>query len=446
MITEKRKQEFVNYLFNKNKKQLFIDMSMELVNDFHHMLGDEVTSSRAIDAFVRNRWSGYVSRDRATYQILEEYANFFERELPAFSDAFHKHVRETFEGEARKAMRVYKDTLVFIPPNAKIAPFLLGKLTNGQFIEAYKSLQNLIYEIYDDIEHGSPFDWGWLDWRAITGEGINHNRVMMVFGALVESSCIENDMLIVDKKIFYQHNICKPIANIKLMFKKFSGKGFLIEEFDNKQSAVFRVSYPRKPNLITVLHTYFNRGYGNNSKYTFSYRFVEDPTVQSREAFFLAQTDGEPLPIREIYFWLYDEAVKYGFVPMGFEKMGCYVYKKESQEWLLLGNGSSYHEDEFLHSVNYKLAVKTRFYHVFQTHQDKIGDLMKRFPSSFGRPWTQCFMCKKNSLDCKYRINFKLSSNDYYHCAKHHYLYFHDPNFDDVKVICELFKLENNIK
>ena len=118
-------------------------------------------SSGDINKFVRKRWSGYVSRDRATYQILNDYANFCDKESSLFTNAFHEHIRETFEGEARKAMRAYKNALVNIPDGTKIDSFFLEKLTNDEFAEAFKSLQKLIFSIYDAIECCSPFNWGW---------------------------------------------------------------------------------------------------------------------------------------------------------------------------------------------------------------------------------------------------------------------------------------------
>ena len=167
--------------------------------------------------------------------------------------------------------------------------------------------------------------------------------------------------------------------------------------------------------------------------------------MQNREPFFLAKTDGEPEQLREIYYWLYDEAEKHGFSPTGNENMGCYSFKKGSKEWLLLGNGSSYHEDEFLHSPNYALAAKVRYMRVFKSNPEKIENLRKRFPDLFGRPWTQCCRCKTKADECKTRIIFQKNGNDYHHCGSRSYLYFHDPELDDVKAILELYKLENNI-
>ena len=233
-----------------------------------------------------------------------------------------------------------------------------------------------------------------------------------------------------------------------MMLKGFMRTGLYIEGFDDKKSNSFSVSCSDTPNLIYVLCSYFKRRPDDckNHIRTFSYRFVENPDTQTRETFFLAKTDGEPEQLREIYYWLYDEAVKHGFAPQGNENMGCYSYKRSKDEWLLLGSGHSYHEDEFLHSPNYQLAAKSRFYQVFQTHPERIADLRKRFPDSFGRPWNACCRCKAKADECKKRVTFKKGSQDYHHCGARAYFYFHDPDFDDVKTILELYKIENNIK
>ena len=271
---------------------------------------------------------------------------------------------------------------------------------------------------------------------------------MIILEAMVGSGQMDGNALVVDKKRFGRHSICKPIVKTNLMLEGFMRTGLHIEGLGDKKTTTFSVSCPDTPNLIYVLCSYFKRRPDDckNHVHAFSYRFIENPDMQTRETFFLAKTDGEPEQLREIYYWLYDEAVKHGFAPQSNENMGCYSYKRGKDEWLLLGSGHSYHEDEFLHSPNYKLAAKVRFHRVFKTHPEKIENLRKRFPDSFGRPWTQCFKCKTNPDDCKNRVTFKKGNNDYHHCGTKHHLYFHDPNFDDVKAILELHKIENSMK
>jgi len=437
------RQDFQQYLIEKGKKQAYIDMCKELLDSLYDTLDEETSFSKAIDSLVRRRWSGYVSKDRATYQILNDYADFCDSSLPVFTAAFREHISETFEGEARKAMRAYKDALVSIPIGTIIAADNLHGLSNEEFIDAFGSLQDFIRNIYSDIESGSPFGWGWPGWKAIAAEGINQNRIMMVLSALVGSGTINKDVLVVDKKSFGGYDICKPFAKTKLMLDGFVRLGLCIDGLTNNKATSFTVSCPNTPNLITVLYAYFKNP-SNQQWRVFSYRFVEDKSTQTRETFFLAKTDGLPINIQEMHYWLYDEALKYGYIPQGNESAGCYVYKKGTKVWLLIGSGSSYHEDEFLHSPNYTIAAKPVFHRVFQTHPEKIDALRKRFPHSFGRIWTRCWTCKTEFEKCKMRVKFELEAGEYYHCAKG-YLFFHDPNFDDVKAILELYKLENNL-
>jgi hypothetical protein len=389
--------------------------------------------------------------------MLSEYADFCEIFDPLFSSAFHSYIRETFEGETRKAMKAYKDSMVFIPVGTKINPVHLNGLSNEEFVSAFKALQDFLYAVYDEIECSSPFDWGFPSWNDLTWYGLIHNRVVMVLNALVECSHAENNVLVVDKQRFTAHAkqrideqvVCRPPKKTKLLLDGLNNMGMHIEGYDDADVPVFGVSFPGNPNVVAVLCSYFkerNPKITNHIRY-FSYRFVQEPATQNYETFFLAKTDGEPKHLREMYYWLYDEAMKYGFAPTGEEKIYCYLYKKGTKEWLLLGKGSSYHEEEFLHSVNHTISLKFAFPKIYHTHPEKIKWLKKRFPSSFATRWGGCYKCKekKGKLEtCKHRVMIN-QDNPKTGCVKG-YFYFHDPTFDDVKEILEMYKLENNIK
>jgi hypothetical protein len=294
--------------------------------------------------------------------------------------------------------------------------------------------------VYDAVEKGSPFKWGWPDWKGITAEGINHNRVLMTLDALAQSSRMENGVLVADKGEFAKFTVCKPMAKAKQMLAGLEKSGLQTKGLDDKNAPVFTVEYPANPAMLTVLYAYFQKNRGAHR--ILSHRFAEDPAAQPRETYFLAKTDGEPEERRTVYYWLYDEAVKHGYTPAERDHMGCYLYTKGTRIFMLLGGGHSYHEDDFLHTPPYKMAAKVQYLKVFDTHPGKIDALMKRFPDSFGRPWTQCYTCKKNFRECTNRINFPRVRKYYYHCGHHHHLYFHDPAFEDVQAIYELFILE----
>ena len=444
-------EKFLQYLDEKGKKQTYISTLGWRLKHIYDALQIQPTSSHVIDNLVRSIWSGYAGRDKTVYRFLNDYANFCEADYPEFTAAFHEHVCDTFEGEARKAMRAYKNTFVYIPEDTTIASYFLEGLTNNQFVNAFKSLQEVVYAIYDDIERSSPFDWGLPDWQGITGECFDHtrvNRVMMILNALVSSSRINDNILVVDKTLFGRHAACKPATRVSLFLKGLVSHGFHMEKYDIKESSVFTVSYPDIPNLMTVLFSYFKeRPDGQkNHVHVFSYRFVENPAVQTHETFFLAKTDGEPKELRDIYYWNYSEAVKHGFLPQGREVLGCYQYKKGTKEWLLLGNGHSYHEEDFLHSPPYAIAVKVCLPSVFRTHPQLTNELKKKFPNAFKNSFSNCRLERTKNCGemCKMRIITIINNREHIHCGRNT-LYFHDPTFDDVKMIYELYKLENSI-
>jgi len=449
-------EEFALYLGEKKKKQKYIDERVGFISSFYDELDGKSPTAKSIDTFIRNRWSGYVSRDKNRFALLNEYADACEQFDPEFANAFHKYIHETFEGETRKAMREYKNDMVFIPNDTVINRTYLDGLSNAEFVVAFKDLQSFLCDIYDAIEHDSPFDWGFPSWNGLTWYGLVQNRVVMLLNALVQCGKFENSTLIVDKYCFDEHSkkkadeqiICKPPEKTRLLLEGLIKMGLHIEGLDDMNLPFFCVSFPDNPNVINVIYSYFkekNTDITNHIRY-FSYRFIQDPATQSHETFFLAKTDGEPEHLREIYYWLYDEAVKYGFNPTGEEKMYCYLYKKGTKEWLLVGKGSSYHEEEFLHSVNYSLSVKFTFSKIYHTQPDKIEWLKNRFPSSFATRWGGCYKCKekKGTMEsCKNRV---ITNPDMRMGCVKGYFYFHDPTFDDIKEILEMYKLENNIK
>jgi len=451
----KNAQEFGEYLATKRKGYNYIKERVNFIEWFQGDLQGAAPTVALIDTFVRNRWCGYVSKDKHTFQVLSDYADFCGLTDPTFLEIFRAFARATFEGEARKAMKAYKAAMVFISPDTKINPLFLNGLSNDEFVRAFRALQDFMYAVYDAIEHGTPFDWGWPDWRELTWYGLIHNRVVMVLNALVACGHVENDALIVDKRRFAEHAqqradeqiICKPPEKTKLLLEGLHKMGLHIQGLDDKNTPTFTVTFPTHPHVIPVLCAYFKQAQTTHHIRYFSYRFIEDPAAQSHETFFLAKTDGEPAHIRDIYYWHYDQAVLHGFTPTGDEKLYCYLYKKGTKEWFLLGKGSSYHEEEFLHSVDYELSAKFAFPKTYHTHPDKIAWLKERFPSSFNTRWGGCHRCKakKGTMEtCKHRVIIH-PDNPHYRCIKG-YLYFHNPTFDDIKTMLEIFKLENNIK
>ena len=452
------KQEYMDFLTKERRTRDFEKVAY-MLGWLEARLGDGTPIIEAIDALVRDMWGGYVSRDKNTFQILSNYAEFCKDGYPAFYDGFSEYVRQTFEGDARKAVRAFRNGMVLIPDDVQIAGGYLCGLDAREYVAAFRALQEFFCEIYNAVAEGSPFEWGWPDWKELTFEGIVHNRVVLVLHGMVQCSHVENDILIVDKNRFMA--FCKKagLGNVDLLLKGFSAHGMNIVGLgDELLSVSFSMCTGKKSgdpkgrfreaeilnnrNIIAVLWSYFARpSTGDGHIRYFSYRFAEDPATQTHETLFLAKTDSEPAHIREIYYWSYAEAVRHGFVPMGEEKIFCYLFKKRSKEWLLLGKGSSYHEEEFLHSVDYTISAKFAFPKIFHKYPEKIAELKRRFPLAFATRWGVCHSCKADLHECKYRID----SGTGFRCMRGTH-FFHNPSFEDVKFMLELYKLENNIK
>jgi len=452
----KNAEDYIQYLAARRKKQKYIDERIGFISSYYDELNDELPTAKSIDTFIRNRWSGYVSRDKNRFAMLNEYAIACEQFDPAFANAFHEYIHETFEGEARKTMRAYKTGMVFIPDETIINPVHLGNLSNAEFVSTFKALQEFLYAVYDEIECGSPFDWGFPTWSDLTWLGLVQNRVVILFNAMVACGHEKNGVLYVDKQRFADHAkqrineqlLCHPIEKTALLINKLNIMGMQVNGYNEPEIPVFAVSFTDIPHAVTVLCEYFKDKNPNNANHVryFSYRFVQDPATQSHETFFLAMTDGEPPHLREIYYWLYDEAVKCDFQPTGEDKMYCYLYKKGSKEWLLVGKGSSYHEEEFLHSTPYDLSVKVAFPKVYAAHPEQFEWLKIHIPESFATRWGGCYKCKekKGTLEnCKNRVIIEPDKRMW--CIRG-YFYYHNPTFEDIKKFVAMYKIEQKLK
>lgn len=426
------KQLFLQYLNSKGKKQSHIDEYAAILEKLPPPVPAEI--GEFMKSALRSGGTGGI---KMAYQCLEEYAVFCEEELSdefLFADAFREHVREYFEGEARRAVDAYRQAMVPVPADCQINPGYLARLSNKEFVAAFHTLQEFVAAVYDDIRQGSPFEWGWPNWRAIEVYGINHNRVAQRLEALAAAE-IDYDTLTltVEKKQFYAYGVNKPKEPANTMLNGFMKHGLHIEGPDDKKSTVFKLSYPANPHVIVALYEYFKprysgcndcgencsgcyRGYTYDHLQALSYRFVE--TAQAREPYWLALTDGMPRPLRDIQYYLYDEAAKHGYSFAGMY-YGSITYVKGAKRWLHVRHQMPWGEQAARPWVNnYNWAVRTNLDTVLETQREEAAALIKKFPQEFDRI--------KDGKDTA--------------------LYFCDVGLDDVKEILRLFKLENKIK
>ena len=434
MIT---KQQFLQYLTDKKKKQAYIDECAGYAEHLAAAFDTQGITPAAIPDFnERSRtWSRVAVK--TAYQFLEDYAKFAEKEQPLVADAIRTGCRRIFEQTAKEEVNKRKQNILPIPTDAKIDPKHLGELTNEQFVTAFGELQRLVIACYEDIEK-DPFAWGYPDFYTTGGY---YNRINNILFAFVFCGEYDNGVLTVDAAKFFARADVKRHKNIEMMLSGFEKMGFIIEPFD-KKSKEFTVSFPNNPHVITVLNAYTSEIAENIEDWRiekprngFSYRYVECPTVQTYELEFLAEFDYMSPSLQEIQLWLHAEAEKYGFKidPNEAMEKGMMLYKKGSKRWLLVGQPQFY----LMHTK--EIFCKTIFRSV-NTHET-MPELYRRFPDTFQ---SNCRGCQGTN-PCTMRIEFEVDGKPRRCCAYNSFL-FKNPTLDDVKLILELFKLENKIK
>ena len=463
MTAARHKDSFATYLTEKKRAQKTIDEHMRLFDIF----GDTPPTTEEIGSFCWGKHgAGYGSVElTARWRFLDEFAAFCEAqesktdyELPIFAAAIRTLIHDHFEGSAWRAVTKFKQEIVPIPEDTQIDPQFLNGLSNYEFITAFKALQELIYGIYEGIEQGSPFEWGWPDWRGLKVYGINHDRVMRAFESLSYGELV-GDALVVDKKSYFASDHHKPQDRAILLLKGLAQHGLLIEGLEDKKATAFTVSCLDSPDVMRVIQSYFpsrpnpencdkctedcmeiahcwRTNYYRHTR-LISHRFVEvNERIEVRAPFatwtggkaeFLARTDFLPESLRRTHYAIHQDACKVGIWTDPFYDVfsGAIVYAKGT--W-------KKHTRLILWDHN---AIMVRLNRVFAKHPEKIAELESRFPEIFTKKRQGCADC---DTTCKYRYTGDKSWCGYIE------FWFEKPTHDDAIFIWELFKLDNNIK
>ncbi|HKM33465.1 MAG TPA: hypothetical protein VJY54_01825 [Lachnospiraceae bacterium] len=436
-ITPDTKTHYREYLIQKGKKYFFIDECMEFADIFAAVLADKPNVLDAIHVFIERINSRGLVVVKAAYQFLDDYAKFMEKEQPSLADAVRDGCQRIFEQTAINDVKEREQGILPIPADAKINPKHLGNLTNEQFITAFGELQQFVISCYKDIVK-APFEWGYPDFYSTGGY---YNRVNDILFALAFCGEYQNGVLTVDGNKFFVYNGVKMHKKVELMVTGFEKMGMKFDSF-NKKADTFCVTYPKNPLVLHALCSYVSEideskphwSYGK-PRNGFSYRFVECASAQTHETAFLAEFDYMPSALQEIQLWLYAEAAKSGFSIDSNEPLekGCMLYKKGSKRWLLAG------QPQFSWKKSNEIYVKTIFRKVLAN--DDIAEFYCRFPDTFQ---SNCRGCNGDK-PCIMRIEFNIDGKPRRCCAYNSFL-FKNPTLKDIKLILELFKLENKIK
>jgi len=347
-----------------------------------------------------------------------------------------------FEEIAKEAASSRKKLILLIPDNIKVDPKHLGKLTNEQFISAFRDLQKFIIKLYGEIEK-CPFDWGYPDFETTDGY---YNRLTDFLFSFVFCGAYNEGTLNVDMKKFAKFSVIKRHKKADSMIKCFNKNGLIIDGYDRK-SLSFTVTYPKNPDVIVVLNTYVY-ALGKNAlhwsaremcMWNFSYRFIEDSSMQKYETVFHTKMDLSSEKIKKIQYWLHEEAEEYGYkinVSHPYEK-NCIQYQKGVKSFLLAG-------EKEIKGVPV-IFSKVIFRNVFENNKETILKLNAKFPEVFKSNCTMCNGSKTKDSKCSMRICYDIEGKQQKNCAYRSFI-FYNPKLEDIKIILDLFLLENNIK
>jgi len=348
---------------------------------------------------------------------------------------------------ARAAARWRIGNIVPAPDAFKVNKQLLGNLDESEFVFAFKELQKLIVQIYEDVEK-SPYEWGFKDENKDVGAASN-NRISDFLYAFFANGTLKDNELTVDTASFKK--AVRKHKNIELIVFGLNKFGMFFDGF-SENAALFIVSYPDRPQLIEVLYQYTKAQDLEFSPVTayhytfpsFSYRWCEEPTEQKYEPIFHVKMDLSSSAVQEIQHWLHEKADEYGYEikkSKPFDK-GCVFYQKGSKALPHVG-------DRVFDDGNGKSETYTKviFRNVLQSHPGEISAIAKKVPGVFGKSGF-CSCCNGNKTQdetCSMRILYSFDGKDYVNCAYGSF-YFKNITLDIFQDIFTLYLVENKIK
>ena len=456
---------YVAYLTRKKSNEKLTKERIDLLDRFNSIITinkitrvEDITDAEIIE--LKRPWniSGRSNFLHNITKFLHDYVAFVRKENPAqlpLADFIDDYYRKKFIAHAKITVRGHREKILPLPTEINVNPEFLRDLNNAVFVNAFRELHAFVIRCYEDIEC-EPFAWGYPDFKATDGY---YNRVMDILFAIGLYGVYEDDGIAVDGAAFFASSSIKRHKKIELMIEKFEQTGLIFEGF-NKKSQFFRVEYPDNREVMAVLKIYTNlldttkndwQWYYFNS---LSYRFIETPGKYP--AIWQYQMDYATDGLREVQMWLFDEAIKYGYSVTGFNK-GCISYTKGSKEFLLVRNG--YRPEGANHFENHgtQIGTKVSFIHAFERAPEKMRALCDRFPDVFrlddpGRccgdkeisPHQFADHSEKSGKRCAFVMKFKFDGVSYKRCGLGNF-FFVDITLDDVKIILEMFLIENNI-
>jgi len=340
---------------------------------------------------------------KSVMQCLKEYSDYVPKnsdnpDLLEISSAIKETFANRYKKKAIEFTAARKKLILTIPNCAAIDEQYLNVLDNGDFIQSFGELQNLIVLIYSDIEN-NPFEWGFPD--SEQSHGYYHRVADFLFG-FVRSGTYNDGVITVDTASFDADDNIKKHKKRDLVIDGLQKFGFAIGGY-GKKSTAFTVEFPDNNKLLRVLNIYAraldkmsfkwitDEKYPcfwtlSRHKYSFSYRYIEDRGLQKHEIPFLIELDYSTEKGKETLLFVHSEAAKHGYVinankPLSQMFHNSVIFKKADKPALYAGENQIqfWHGGGFYRGVTMSVFLKN----TFTSEKEKTDILVSRFPSAF---------------------------------------------------------------
>jgi len=355
-------------------------------------------TAEMVDEFFINIQRKWRMQDRLkAFDLLLEYAGKQSADVAA---TLHNGYNLHMENKASANALTQLAKIASIPYDTVIDPKYLNDLglANEDFVTACDTMLDFLCACYGDIAR-APFEWGYpTSHKKIQSvDGGWHCRFRHMLSQLFWQGEFDGSDLLVNKAAFINKQYKSSTKETLQMLDGITNMGLIVEDFDNRHSRHFRVSFPDNADMLKILTQFFTDtesqkcrrcwddcshigqcywNYPITRNTVFSYRFFEDRRTQSHETEFLIVLDYAPEILREIHFWLYEEVKKYGFDfdPYYATSYGNMLYRKGgwgSKNFPLIGMYDS--EGDRLQNCEY--AAHAEF-------KKNAALVMERFPNA----------------------------------------------------------------
>lgn len=153
---------------------------------------------------------------------------------------------DKFETVAKQSAKVRRESIKLIPDNCELDLRYLGSMTNSQFVAAFRGMQQLMIDIYTDVEK-APFKWGYPKQSNTENlYSVSYNRISDFFMYATNHGNYSNGVLTVNMKDFVS-SMRKRHKDYNLIVEKLIGIGFHFDNFEKNQMR--SPSHTRKTHL-----------------------------------------------------------------------------------------------------------------------------------------------------------------------------------------------------